>query len=177
MAYNIILDVLSNKFGAFFIDGPVELGKSFYIGFISYRRHKGFIALEPQVESLHSRFKIPIDVNENFTCNISKQSSLASLIRDARLIVWDEISMAKKKMVEAFDLLLRDLMETNTLFGGKIVVLVLSKNMRATKDPEFCEYLMRIGDGKEKTNDHGKIEIPHSLIIPFTLKRISKSSL
>ncbi|KAG5631104.1 hypothetical protein H5410_002821, partial [Solanum commersonii] len=46
--------------------------------------------------------------------------------------------------------------------------LQLSKNMRATKDPEFCEYLMRIGDGKEKTNDHGKIEIPHSLIIPFT---------
>ncbi|KAG5578497.1 hypothetical protein H5410_058631 [Solanum commersonii] len=47
-------------------------------------------------------------------------------------------------MVEAFDLLLRDLMETNTLFGGKIVVLVLSKNMRATKDPEFCDYLMRM---------------------------------
>ncbi|KAG5578235.1 hypothetical protein H5410_058369 [Solanum commersonii] len=100
-------------------------------------------------------------------------------------------------MVEAFDLLLRDLMETNTLFGGKIVVLVwkkddfiresllcseiwnqleklqLSKNMRATKDPEFCEYLMRIGDGKEKTNDHGKIEIPHSLIIPFTSEKES----
>ncbi|KAG5616607.1 hypothetical protein H5410_016431 [Solanum commersonii] len=88
--------------------------------------------------------------------------------------------MAKKKMVEAFDLLLRDLMETNTLFGGKIVVFsgdfrqtlpVLSKNMRATKDPEFCEYLMRIGDGKEKKNDHGKIEIPHSLIIPFTFEK------
>ncbi|KAH0652359.1 hypothetical protein KY289_030037 [Solanum tuberosum] len=45
--------------------------------------------------------------------------------------------------------------------------------MRATKDPEFCEYLMRIGDGKEKTNDHGKIEIPHSLIIPFTSEKES----
>ncbi|XP_049385851.1 uncharacterized protein LOC125849952 [Solanum stenotomum] len=183
-------------------------------------RHKGFIALAtassgvaasllPGGRTAHSRFKIPIDVNENFTSNISKQSSLASLIRDARLIVWDEISMAKKKMVEAFELLLRDLMETNTLFGGKIVVfngdfrqtllivrsgkkedfiresllcseiwnqlekLQLSKNMRATKDPEFCEYLMRIGDGKEKTNDHGKIQIPHSLIIPFTSEKES----
>ncbi|KAG5579184.1 hypothetical protein H5410_049811 [Solanum commersonii] len=117
--------------------------------------------------------------------------------------------MAKKKMVEAFDLLLRDLMEKNTLFGGKIVIfsgdfrqtlpivrsgkkedfirekllrseiwnqlekLQLSKNMRATKDPEFCEYLMRIGNGKEKTNDHGKIQIPHSLIIPFTSEKES----
>ncbi|KAG5617641.1 hypothetical protein H5410_017465 [Solanum commersonii] len=32
---------------------------------------------------------------------------------------------------------------------------------------------MRIGDGKEKTNDHGKIEIPHSLIIPFTSEKES----
>ncbi|XP_049397447.1 uncharacterized protein LOC125861631 [Solanum stenotomum] len=195
MAYNIILDrVLSNKFGAFFIDGPGGTGKSFlYRALLATVRHKGFIALAtasssvaasllPGGRTAHSRFKIPIDVNENFTCNISKQSSLASLIRNARLIVWDEISMAKKKMVEAFDLLLRDLMETNTLFGGKIVVFsgdfrqtlpVLSKNMRATKDPEFCEYLMRIGDGKEKTNDHGKIEIPHSLIIPFTSEKES----
>ncbi|KAG5583330.1 hypothetical protein H5410_053957 [Solanum commersonii] len=221
-AYDIILDrVLSNKFSAFYIDGPGGTGKSFvYRALLATIRHKGFIALAtasssvvtsllPGGRTAHSRFKISTDVNENFTCNISKQSSLASLIRDAQLIVWDEISMAKKKMVEAFDLLLRDLMETNTLFGGKIVVfsgdfrqtlpvvrsgkkedfiresllcseiwnqlekLQLSKNMRATKDPEFCEYLMRIGDGKEKTNDHGKIEIPHSLIILFTSEKES----
>ncbi|KAG5577885.1 hypothetical protein H5410_058019 [Solanum commersonii] len=53
--------------------------------------HKGFIALAtassgvaasllPGGRTAHSRFKIPVDVNENFTCNISKQSSLASLI-------------------------------------------------------------------------------------------------
>ncbi|KAG5609729.1 hypothetical protein H5410_021010 [Solanum commersonii] len=156
-AYDIILDrVLSNKFGAFFIDGP---GKSFlYRALLATVRHKGFIVLAtassgvaasllPGGRIAQSRFKIPIDVNENFTCNISKQSSLASLIRDAQLIVWDEVSMAKKKM--------------------------LSKNMHATRDPEFCEYFMRIGDGKEKTNDHGKIEIPHSLIIAFTSEKES----
>ncbi|KAG5609537.1 hypothetical protein H5410_020818 [Solanum commersonii] len=32
---------------------------------------------------------------------------------------------------------------------------------------------MRISYGKEKTNDHGKIEIPHSLIIPFTFEKES----
>ena len=45
--------------------------------------------------------------------------------------------------------------------------------MCAIKDPEFCEFLMRIGRGKEKTNDHEKIEIPHSLIIPFTSEKES----
>nr|XP_016513204.1 PREDICTED: ATP-dependent DNA helicase PIF1-like [Nicotiana tabacum] len=96
-------------------------------------RHRGFISLAtassgvaasllPGGRTAHSRFKIPIDVDGNFSCNISKQSSLASLIQDAKLIVWDEISMAKKEMIDELDLLLRDLMETTMLFGGKVVV-------------------------------------------------------
>ncbi|XP_019235621.1 PREDICTED: uncharacterized protein LOC109215948 [Nicotiana attenuata] len=219
-AYDMILDrIFSNRPGAFFIDGPGGTGKSFlYRALLATVRHKGFIALAiassgvaasllPGGRTAHSRFKIPIDVNENFSCNISKQSSLASLIRDAKLIVWDEISMAKKETIEAFDLLLRDLMETNIIFGGKVVVfsgdfrqtlpvvrsekkedfiresllcseiwnqlekLQLSENMRAKTDPAFCEYLMRIGDGKERQNAYEKIEIPHSLIIPFTSEK------
>nr|XP_009767304.1 PREDICTED: ATP-dependent DNA helicase PIF4-like isoform X2 [Nicotiana sylvestris] len=134
-AYNIILDrIFSTKPGAFFMDGPGGTGKSFlYRALLATVRHRGFIALAaassgiassllPGGRTAHSRFKIPIDVDGNFSCNISKQSSLASLIRDAKLIVWDEISMAKKEMIEALDLLLRDLMETNMLFGGKVVV-------------------------------------------------------
>ncbi|OIT01849.1 hypothetical protein A4A49_20209 [Nicotiana attenuata] len=134
-AYNMILDrIFSNRPGAFFIDGPGGTGKSFlYRALLATVRHKGFIALAtassgvaasllPGGRTAHSCFKIPIDVNENFSCNSSKQSSLASLIRDAKLIVWDKISVAKKETVEAIDLLLRDLMETNIIFGGKVVV-------------------------------------------------------
>ncbi|XP_019265174.1 PREDICTED: uncharacterized protein LOC109242775 [Nicotiana attenuata] len=76
----------------------------------------------PGGRTAHSRFKIPIDIDENVSCNISKQSALASLIRDAKLIVWDEASMANKRMLEVFHLLLKDLMDTNVLFGGKVVV-------------------------------------------------------
>uniref|UniRef100_A0A1U7VW82 ATP-dependent DNA helicase n=1 Tax=Nicotiana sylvestris TaxID=4096 RepID=A0A1U7VW82_NICSY len=54
----------------------------------------------PGGRTAHSRFKIPIDIDENFSCNINKQSSLACLIRDVKLIVWDEVSMAKKKMIK-----------------------------------------------------------------------------
>nr|XP_009781589.1 PREDICTED: uncharacterized protein LOC104230465 [Nicotiana sylvestris] len=121
--------------------------------------------------------------------------------------------MAKKEMVEALDLLLRDLMETTMLFGGKVVVfsgdfrqtlpvvrggqredfvresllcseiwhqlekLQLSENMRAKTDPAFCEYLMRIGNGKENKNDKNKIEIPRPLIIPFTTEKDSLNHL
>ncbi|XP_070018321.1 uncharacterized protein [Nicotiana sylvestris] len=99
-AYNIILDtIFSNKPGAFFIDGLGETGKSFlYRALLATVRHRRFIALAtassgvaasllPGSRTSHSRFKIPIDVAGNFSCNINKQSSLASLIRDAKLIV------------------------------------------------------------------------------------------
>ncbi|XP_070011366.1 uncharacterized protein [Nicotiana sylvestris] len=104
--------------------------------------------------------------------------------------------MVKKNVIEALDSFLKDIMDTNILFGGKVVVfdgdfrqslpvvrsgkkkdfiresilnseiwnelekLRLSENMRAKTDPSFCEYLMRIGNGKEKTNMDGKIKIP-----------------
>lgn len=121
--------------------------------------------------------------------------------------------MAKKKLIETFDLLLRDLMGINTLFGGKVVVfggdfrqtlpvvksgakeyfisecllnshiwnnlekIRLVENMRARDDPMFCEYLLRIGEGKEHANELNKIEIPSSLLIPFTNEKESLNTL
>ncbi|XP_019228608.1 PREDICTED: uncharacterized protein LOC109209740 [Nicotiana attenuata] len=221
-AYDIILDrIFKNKCGAFFIDGPGGTGKIFlYRALLATVRSKGFVALAtatsgviasilPGGKTAHPRFKFPIDIDKHFSCNISKQSSLASLIRDAKLIMWDEVSMAKKQLIEAFDLLLKDLMDTKTLFGAKVVVfggdfrqtlpvvrsgkkedfiqesllcseiwnqlekLRLSVNMRARIDPAFCDYLMRIGSGKEKLNFQGKIEIPDCFIIPFISEKES----
>ncbi|XP_074299646.1 uncharacterized protein LOC141630791 [Silene latifolia] len=48
----------------------------------------------------------------------AEQSSLAALIRETSLIIWDEASMAKKANVEALDLLLRDLCHPELVFGG-----------------------------------------------------------
>ncbi|XP_070012984.1 uncharacterized protein [Nicotiana sylvestris] len=75
----------------------------------------------PGGRTAHSRFKMPIDIDDNFRCNIIKQSSLVRIIRDVKLIVWDEASMAKKNMIEALDALLRDIMDNDTMFGGKVV--------------------------------------------------------
>ncbi|XP_070010147.1 uncharacterized protein [Nicotiana sylvestris] len=136
IAYNMITErIFSNKAGAFSVDGPGGTGKTFlYRALLATVRSMGYIALATTTSGVaasillggrtaHSRFKIPINIYENASCNISKESSLASLIRDAKLIVWDEVSIAKKKMLEVFDVLLKYLMDTNTLFGGKVVVL------------------------------------------------------
>ncbi|XP_019183055.1 PREDICTED: uncharacterized protein LOC109178014 [Ipomoea nil] len=77
----------------------------------------------------HSRFAIPIIVNEDSTCNISQGSDLAELIIKCSLIIWDEAPMIHKHCFEALDRTMRDLLRfTNPLcpnlpFGGKTVVL------------------------------------------------------
>ncbi|XP_076957282.1 uncharacterized protein LOC143632733 [Bidens hawaiensis] len=50
----------------------------------------------PGGRTAHSRFKIPINLNNNSTCKIKHQSGTSELIRSAKLIIWDEASMAKR---------------------------------------------------------------------------------
>jgi ATP-dependent DNA helicase PIF1 len=44
--------------------------------------------------------------------------------------------------------------------------LKLVCNMRAQNDPGFAEYLLRIGNGTEKTNENGEILLPTSICVP-----------
>ena len=61
----------------------------------------------------HSRMKAPLTPTEDSTLQISAQSSLAKLVRMARLL-----------MIEAMDRSLRDLMgKSDLVFGGKVLVL------------------------------------------------------
>ncbi|XP_075095359.1 uncharacterized protein LOC142173632 [Nicotiana tabacum] len=93
--------------------------------------------------------------------------------------------MVKSKKIEVFDLLLKDIMDSHALFDGKVVVfggdfrqtLHLTENMRIKSDPAFCKYLMRIGNGIEKVNCDNKIEIPDSIVIPFTFEEESLDEL
>ncbi|KAF3630077.1 hypothetical protein FXO38_18448 [Capsicum annuum] len=49
--------------------------------------------------------------------------------------------------------------------------------MRARTNSAFSEFLMRIGNGKEKLNSNEKIEIPKSLFISFTIEERSQDEL
>jgi hypothetical protein len=41
-------------------------------------------------KTAHSRFKIPIVLHDESTCNITQQMKVAELVRKANLIIWDE---------------------------------------------------------------------------------------
>jgi len=42
----------------------------------------------PPVGTLHSRFKLPFNINDNITCSIAK-SNTAELLKAAKPIIWD----------------------------------------------------------------------------------------
>ncbi|XP_057793359.1 uncharacterized protein LOC131009979 [Salvia miltiorrhiza] len=130
----------SNSGGMFFIYGYGGTGKTFIWNTLSAAlRSKGEIVLNvassgiaslllPGGRTAHSRFKIPINVNEDSTCNIHQGSPLAELIIRCKLIIWDEAPMMHKFCFEALDRSLRDIMRfvnpssAYTPFGGKTIV-------------------------------------------------------
>jgi len=73
--------------------------------------------------TVHSRFKVPLNITKTSVCDISKRSNgLLELLKRTKLIVWDEISMQHKHVIECVDRTLRDLLSNNEFFGGITVV-------------------------------------------------------
>jgi len=70
----------------------------------------------------HSRFRIPVPCNSESTCNITATSELAQTITEANIIIWDEAPMHHRHTFEAVDRTLRDILENEDIFGGKIMV-------------------------------------------------------
>ena len=74
----------------------------------------------------HSALKLPLNMQivENPTCNISKNSGMGKVLKQCKLIIWDECTMAHKKSVEALDKTLQDLRNNNqAIFGGALILL------------------------------------------------------
>nr|XP_049464898.1 uncharacterized protein LOC125907323 [Anopheles coluzzii] len=119
----------------FFLDGPGGTGKSFLLEkILAYTRRQSKIALAAASsgiaallltggKTVHSTFKLPLALDENSTCNIPVQSSLANLMRQAALIVWDEASMSSRYALEAVDRTLQDIVGVHRPFGGKVLLL------------------------------------------------------
>jgi ATP-dependent DNA helicase PIF1 len=86
----------------------------------------------------HSNLKIPIALDLMSFCCIRQQDDLAALIRQTKLILWDEALMTNKFAFEAMDRTLRDLTNRNESFGG--IVFVMSRDFHQVlpiipKDP------------------------------------------
>lgn len=217
LVFNTIIKYIEMNLPAvIFVDGPAGSGKTFlYLCLLAKIRSTYSIALAtassgiaallmPGGQTAHSRFKIPLNIDSTSTCSISKQSHLARLLKLAKLIIWDEISMMNRCSIEALDKTLRDIMDCDLPFGGKIFVFGgdfrqilpviprgshsqivnatfkfsslwstvkifrLRQNMRvenSSEANEFKNFLLRIGDGTEKTIDNDMIRVPDNIVI------------
>jgi ATP-dependent DNA helicase PIF1 len=76
----------------------------------------------------HSYLKILIALDRTSFCCICKHDDLATLIRQTKLILWDEAPMTNKLTFEAVDRTLRDLIDRNDPFGG--IIFVMSGDFR-----------------------------------------------
>ncbi|XP_064116564.1 uncharacterized protein LOC135222408 [Macrobrachium nipponense] len=74
--------------------------------------------------TLHSRFKIPINITPESTCQVSDQHESAQLFRMTDLIITDEVSQGDKLFFECLDRSLRNIRKNQELFGGICVLFV-----------------------------------------------------
>ncbi|XP_060178218.1 uncharacterized protein LOC132608158 [Lycium barbarum] len=133
--FKIILRAVGcGRAGLFFVDGRGGTGKTFlYRALLANVRSRCMIALAtassgvaasilPRERIAHSMFEIPLQTNESSMTNMSKQSGAAKLIRKAKLLIWDEVSMPKRQTIETVDRRFRDIMDIDKPCGGKDIV-------------------------------------------------------
>jgi hypothetical protein len=134
--YNEIMSVVDRDHGGlFFVDGPGGTRKTYlYRALLATIRSQNKIVVATTTSSVaasimpggrtaHSRFKIPLTLDDGAFCTFTKQSGTAKLLWTASLIIWDEVTIMKRQGIEVLDNSLRDIMDRPNLpFGGKTVV-------------------------------------------------------
>lgn len=71
-------------------------------------------------QTVHSKFGVLIFVDRYTTWDHTGEKY--DEIKCCKLILWDEVSMCSKYIIEACDRMLRDLCQINEPFGGKVVI-------------------------------------------------------
>ncbi|XP_036144291.1 uncharacterized protein LOC118646109 [Monomorium pharaonis] len=141
---DIILNAVNNSKenetinNCFYVDGPGGTGKTFvYITLwyllkgrkkrVSTMVFTGIAAtLLPQGKTVHKTFGLPVPLFCDSSSNIKAQSNEAQILKETDVFIWDEAPMAPRYALEIMDRTLRDIMLTDRLFGGKIVVILCS---------------------------------------------------
>lgn len=194
--YNSVMDSVDKKEGGlFFVYGSGGCGKTYlWRTLISKLRSQHQIVLPVASSGIastlmaggrttHSRFKIPIVLDDNSMCGISHQSDIAELIKRTSLIIWDEAPMQHIYAFECLDRSLRDIMKVlhsdryHMSFGGITVVLggdfrqilpviprasqgeIVASCITRSKLWRFAKffkliYNMRLNNGRDETEVH-----------------------
>ena len=129
-----------DKGGVFFVYGYGGTGKTFLWKTLAAAiRCKGQIVLNVASSGIaslllsrgrtaHSRFHIPINLNEDSLCSMKPNTHTANLLKETKLIIWDEAPMVHKHAIEALDRSMKDVLcpdkslYSGLPFGGKVVV-------------------------------------------------------
>ena len=118
----------------FFLDGPGGCGKTYLLtaicAFFHKKKQKIWVCASsgiaatviPTGKTAHSLLKIPVNCLENSTLNITKGSNLCKDLEKVKLLVYDEISMASKNILNAIDRTLRDILDDTQPFGGLKII-------------------------------------------------------
>uniref|UniRef100_A0A452XTJ4 ATP-dependent DNA helicase n=1 Tax=Aegilops tauschii subsp. strangulata TaxID=200361 RepID=A0A452XTJ4_AEGTS len=169
---DIMYHVTNQKSQIFFVDGPGGTGKTYlYKALLAKVRSMGLIAIATATSG------IAASIMPGGRTAFTKQSGTTELLKQASLIIWDEVAMTKRQAVETLDRSLQDIMECSLPFGGKVVVFggdfrqvlpVVTRGTRAQTDPWFSEYLLRIGNGTEETIGDDYVHLPEDIVIAYT---------
>ena len=131
---NVLQIVKSGCAHSWYIDGPGGTGKTFLYKCITYiLRSEGKIVLPVAWTGIaatlieggrtaHSTFKFSVPLTSMSSSSIRHNSPDAETLRSAALIIWDETSMVPKHALTVLDRLLKDVMQSDELFGGKCIL-------------------------------------------------------
>jgi hypothetical protein len=135
--YEVLQRLDENIGGIIFIDAPGGTGKTFLINLLLAKiRGEKKIALAMASSGIaatlmtggrtaHATLALPIDLihNETPVCGIKKGTGKAKLLKECKVIFWDEAPMIHKHGLEALNRSLQDIRENGGIMGGLIVVL------------------------------------------------------
>jgi len=141
-AYDAIMESVDNGLGKqIFVEGHGGTGKTYLWKAVTTKlRSEGKIVLAvascaiaalliPGGRTAHSRFRIPLNITDESTCEIKHGTHLAGLLKKTSVIIWDEAPMANRNCFETLDKSLRDILRftyqnsNEKPFGGMTVVL------------------------------------------------------
>ena len=124
-----------NNHNCFYINGPGGSGKTFIYTTLYHilksnakkictMAFTGKAAtLLPNGRTVHKTFGMPVPLFADSTSNIKHQTKQGEFLKNVDIFIWDEAPTVPKYAMEVVDRTLRDIMDNDLPFGGKIIVL------------------------------------------------------
>ncbi|KAF0714841.1 ATP-dependent DNA helicase PIF1-like [Aphis craccivora] len=163
--YDPLMKVVDDGTGGIYflnaLGGTGRTGKTFVISLIlATIRSRSQIALAVASSGIavtlleggrtvHSALKLPMNLLtvDNPTCTTTKNSATAKLMRECKIVIWDECMMAHKLALKAVYRTMKYLRGDSRRFGGAMILL--SSDFRQTLPAaEFSRQLLALGNGQ-----------------------------